>query len=135
MEAICHALERGNAGDLSALRALCHNDVVAEAGTLWPEGGSAVGVDAVVGAFRSMIEAFDQVESFPEQFIEVGDVLVVPLLWRGVPLGGSTTIEQHVVGAFTFAGDHLARLDYYRRVEEALAAVAARSASSSRTRK
>lgn len=128
IEAIRHALERGNDGDLSALRDLCADDVTAEAGRLWPVGGVAHGPDEVVHIFDSMLAAFERVSSVPEDFVEVGDTLVVPLLWRGVPLGGATEVEQRVVGAFSFRDRELIRLAYFSNLEGALADAARQAA-------
>jgi ketosteroid isomerase-like protein len=122
IDAVRHAHLRGNEGDLEPLRALLTEDVVAEAGSLWPVGDVAVGPDAVVRIFESMIRTFDEVESLPQDFIAIGDTLVIPLLWRGVPRGGSETITQQVVGAYTFRGDRISHLAYYRSRADALAA-------------
>jgi ketosteroid isomerase-like protein len=112
------------ARDISTLHDLYALDVVADAGELWPEGtGSVHGVEAVMGAFESIMSAFDSSELVPEGFLETGDTLVIPLLWRGRSEGSQSFVEQRLVAAYGFRGRLIAEMRWFPSLERALGAL------------
>jgi ketosteroid isomerase-like protein len=118
------ACEAWNAGDISVYRDFYTPDVTADGGVLWPEGaGEIAGPDALISNFESIMAAFDHSELMPEGFIEGDEVLVVPLLWRGVLPGSKRPIEQRLVVAYRFRGGRIAWQGWFKEVPEALDAV------------
>jgi ketosteroid isomerase-like protein len=110
--------------DISTLHDLYTLDVLADGGELWPEGsGSVRGVDAVMGAFESIMSAFDSSELVPEGFLEAGDTLVIPLLWRGRSEGSRSFVEQRLVAAYGFRGQLIAEMRWYPSLDRALGAL------------
>jgi ketosteroid isomerase-like protein len=108
-------------GDLTVLYDLYTPDVTADGGQLWFETQGVVeGVDAVVEGFAALIGAFERNEMVPEAAIEAGDTLVVPLVMRGLPAGGTGWVEQRMVGAFSFRDGRIAAMTWYLTLDDAL---------------
>jgi hypothetical protein len=106
------------AGDLSTIRDLYTEDVTADGGDLWPEGSGPVrGVDRVLETFAAIMSAFESSELIPESVLEVGDTLIVPLLWRG--RAGGSHVEQRLVGCYLFRGSRIAGITWYSSLEAA----------------
>jgi SnoaL-like domain len=95
-------------------------EVTASAGELWPAGGEVSGAEPIIAAFASIREMFEHSELVAEKFIERGESVVVPTLWRGTPHGSESIIDQHVVAVYTFRGAQVVRIDYFEHLEEAL---------------
>jgi len=126
------AYDDWSCGDLAAVRTLYADDITADAGLLWPSGGEIAGVDAIIAAFSSILEAFETCEVVPQEFIEDGETLVVPTHWRGTLPGSGGVIDQLVVATYTFGDDdRVHRIAYYESVAEAMGAVAAERAETS----
>lgn len=124
VEAVRRACRAWGAGDVATIRELYAPDVTADGGVLWPEGsGSVQGADAIIRTFQSIMAAFERSELIPEGFIEVGDTLVVPLLWRGVPPGSNSFVEQRLVGAYRFRQGRIVFISWFAALEEALDAL------------
>ena len=73
----------------------------------------------VRSAFASILEMFQQCELVAERFIERGDSVVVPTIWRGTLHDSESVIEQHVVAVYTFRGQQVIHIDYCEHLEEA----------------
>jgi ketosteroid isomerase-like protein len=111
-------------GDISIYREMYAPDVIADGGGLWPEGeGSIQGADAVIESFESILAAFVRSELIPVSFVEEGDSLVAELLWRGVPPGSETPIEQRIACAYRFRDGQIVYTAWHPDVPSALAAV------------
>jgi ketosteroid isomerase-like protein len=124
IEVVARACAAWGSGDLTVLHELYTSDVTADGGRLWFEHGHVIsGVDAVVEGFATLIGAFERNELFPEGALAVDDTLVVPLLWRGLPPGTTSFVEQRLIGNFTFRDGRIAAMAWYPSVEEALEAV------------
>jgi ketosteroid isomerase-like protein len=120
VETIRRAYEDWNRGDLDAVRDIYASDVTASAGALWPAGDEVSGPDAIVDAFASILHMFQRSELVAERFIERGESVVVPTLWRGTLHDSDSVIEQHVVAVYTFRGEQVVHIDYCEHLEEAL---------------
>ena len=112
-----------NSGDLEALRAYYHEDVVADGHELWLASGRIVGVDGVIAAFSSIMATFERSEVLADEYIERGDSIVVPSRWRGVLAGSDSTIEQRLVAVYRLRDGQVIQIDYFTELESALAAV------------
>ncbi len=111
-------------GDVSTIRELCAADLTAYGGLLWPEGkGSVQGVDQIMAAFESIMGAFERNELIPEAFLEVGDILVAPLLWRGVSAASQAVVEQRLVATYEFRDDQVVSIAWFGGLDQALDAV------------
>jgi ketosteroid isomerase-like protein len=121
VDAVRSACSAWAAGDLAGIRELYHDDATADGGALWPEGsGSVQGADRIVATFASIMSVFERSELIPEGFLEAGDTLVVPLLWRGVLAGSSGVVEQRIVGTYRFKDGLIVFLAWYADLHEAL---------------
>jgi SnoaL-like domain len=119
------ACEAWGTGELVLLHDFYTPDVTADGGGLFFENEVVEGADAVIEGFASLIGAFERNELLPEGAIEVGDTLVVPLFWRGLPAGASSFVEQRLIGSFTFRDGRIAAMIWHRELDEALDAVGA----------
>jgi len=119
VETIRRGYEAWNRGDLDTLRESYAPDVTASAGALWPAGDEVSGAETIIAAFASILEMFQQCELVAERFIERGDSVVVPTIWRGTLHDSESVIEQHVVAVYTFRGEQVIHIDYCEHLEEA----------------
>jgi len=120
-ETVRRACTAWGEGDLDAIRRLYSPDVIADGGDLWPEGtGSVQGIEAVLENFSSLMSAFESSELIPEGFLEEGETVIVPLLWRGRLAGSAGFIEQRLTGAYRFRGIQIDEIRWYASVEQAL---------------
>jgi ketosteroid isomerase-like protein len=122
VDTVRRACEAWSTGDISIYREMYAPDVTADAGLLAPEipGGKMTGVDEVMEAFRSLMQTFESSELIPEEFVEEGDHLVVPVLMRAVPRGSSGTIEWRLAIAYRFRDGLITHQAWYPTLEEAL---------------
>lgn len=121
VDAVRSACSAWAAGDLAAIRQHYADDATADGGELWPEGsGSVHGADRIVATFASIMSVFERSELIPEGFLEAGDTLVVPLLWRGVLADSSRTVEQRIVGTYRFKDGLIVFLAWYAGIGQAL---------------
>jgi ketosteroid isomerase-like protein len=120
-DAIRRAHEAWNQGDFEGVRSLYADDITADAGVMWPSSGTLSGKEPIIERFASIRETFEDSEVIPDDYIERGDTVIVPTRWRGV-VGGST-IEQHVVAAYTFRGPQVSHIAYYDSLDAAFEAL------------
>jgi ketosteroid isomerase-like protein len=120
-----HAVGRACAAwgqaDMSILREVYAPDVVAEGGTLWPEGAGRVqGREAIIQTFEGLIAPFEHSEVIPDSVIEAEDLVILLMLWRGVFQGSHAAIEQRLVGAFHFRDGLIVFIAWHAELEPAL---------------
>jgi ketosteroid isomerase-like protein len=123
VEAIRRGYDAWNRGDLERVRALYAPEVTAHAGALWPTAGVVSGADAIIENFSSILATFERSELLAEDFIEIGEFVVVPTRWLGTLSGSDSVIEQRVIAAYKFRGDRVVRIEYFADLEEALRAI------------
>lgn len=115
--------EAWNRGDLDAVRGIYAPEVTASAGALWPAAGEVSGPEAIIQAFASILNTFEHSELVPEEFVEEGDSVLVPTLWRGTMAGSEGVIEQRLVVVYTLRGDQIVHIGYFPGMVEARAAI------------
>ena len=124
VETIKRACEAWGTGDISVYREMYADDVIAYAGSLAPEvTGELEGKDRIMDILESLLETFDHSELLPGEFLEDGDVVVVPMLMRARPHGSSATIEWRLAVAYRFRDGLIVRQSWHPTREEALQAV------------
>jgi ketosteroid isomerase-like protein len=123
VETIKRACEAWGTGDISIYREMYAHDVIAYAGSLAPEvTGELEGRDRVMDILESFLETFEYSELLPGEFLEDGDVVVVPILMRARPRGSTGTIEWRLVAAYRFRDGLIVHQSWHQTREEALEA-------------
>jgi ketosteroid isomerase-like protein len=86
------------------------------------------GHDGLRRYFDSFYEAMDEIRFIPEEFIEVGERVVVPvrLLARGKETG--IEVEQRIVQVWSLRDEKAIRVDVFSTLEEAMEAAGRRRA-------
>ncbi len=120
IEVMKRACEAWTTRDFDVFRDVYTADVEADGGALWLEQGTVKGVEAVVANYAKIISMFERNDVFPEAFIEAGDTLVVPLLWRGRPPGSDRFIEQSLVCVLGFRGTRISTLTWAADLKQGL---------------
>jgi ketosteroid isomerase-like protein len=124
IDVVRRACEAWGTREFEIFRDLYTPDVTAHGGALWLESGSsAQGVEVVVRNFEAIIAMFERNEVIPEGVIERGDTLVVPLMWRGLPVGSTSFVEQRLFGVFKFRDGRIESMSWFTGLDEALQAV------------
>ena len=120
VETVRLGYEAWNRGDLDALRSIYAADVRAEAGELWPASGEVAGAEEIIGAFASILATFEHCELVPEEYIERGEVVVVPTVWQGTLVGSESLIKERVIAVYTLRDGRICRIAYFQNLDEAM---------------
>jgi ketosteroid isomerase-like protein len=113
-----------NTREMEAAKVMFAPDLVMSTPPDWPDAITSSSRDE---AFARLVEnrsLFESDRLAPERWIDVGDCVIVPTHWFGVPKGASAEVRLLVVPVFTVRGESIVRLDWYASVEQALQAVA-----------
>jgi uncharacterized protein len=115
-------------GDVNDLRPLFEETwdpdiVLTTSGKLMPESGEWRGHEGVLRFTEAQMEAFTQMWVEPQEYIEAGDRLVVPVRFGGQARHTGIEVEFSVVHVFTIRNGNAIRLDMFVTKEEALEAV------------
>jgi ketosteroid isomerase-like protein len=119
------------AGDLETVLALMDNDVSVEVHTGRPDLPEMLhGHAGFLENLRGLMEVFEDVEVEPEEFIDLGEHLVVPVFTAGRGRSSGIRIENRLVHIWTIREGKATRFRVYASREEAFAALAAEGAAS-----
>lgn len=88
-----------------------------------PDAGVFLGRDGFAANLDQLKEAFDDFQVEPEEFIEAGDRIVVQIRVRGRGKGSGVEVETGLVHVWALRDDQAVRLDVYRDMDEARAAL------------
>ena len=95
VEIVRALFEAWNAGDMNAVRAQFHPEVITRAVEGWPEPGPFIGGEANMRELERLREAWDTDTVEPiSDFIDVGDRVAVRLAWRGLGHGPDANLEM-----------------------------------------
>ena len=90
-----------------------------------PETGTLHGREAVQGLFLQWLTAFDDFRSEPLEFIEVGDLVVVPLKFSGKMRGSGVEVGFDETQVYRVSDGLVREVWEYRTKDEAMKAVSA----------
>jgi uncharacterized protein len=116
--------EAFNRGEMEAVYARLDAGIVWEEWSAVPDAQTYKGHDGVRAFFEKLSESFDRLRFEPQEFIEVGDQLVIPTLVqvRGRESGAEATLST--VHVWTYRNGKGVRVRVYETKAEALEAVA-----------
>jgi hypothetical protein len=118
--------EAFSAGDLQAVLELVDPDVEVEIYTGrpdLPETPTLHGHAGFLENLRQLTEVFDEIQVEPEEFIEVGEDLVVVIYTAGRGKGSGIRVENSVAHIWTMRDGKATRFRVYANKEQALEAV------------
>jgi ketosteroid isomerase-like protein len=124
VEIVREGYDAWNRGNFDVLRRIYASEVTADAGELWPSSGEVTGADAIIAAFESIQATFEHCELVPEQYIEHGESVVVPTVWKGTLVGSSSVIRERVIAVYTLRASRIARIAYFEHLDDAMRRVA-----------
>jgi ketosteroid isomerase-like protein len=116
-------------GDMDEVRSLLEEhwdpDVVLQPGGVLPDSEKRPhrGYDAFLNFLANQMEAFSEMWIQPEEFIELGDRVVVPYRMGGQARHTGIDVEFAFAHVFTIRGEKVVRLDVYKSKAAALDAV------------
>jgi uncharacterized protein len=129
VEIIRRGYELYTAGDLEAVAALFSDDAVvsdtAGLGTTELSPGTRRGPQGFVRVIEEARDAFEDFRTEPEDFIDAGEVVIVPARISGRGRASGAKQEAHLVHLWALRDGKVIRAEIYRTVEEALEAAGA----------
>ena len=109
-------------GGVEALLALIHPEFeVTTPAALTAEPDTYRGHDGIRRYFDSFYDAMDKIDFEPEQLIEVGDRVVVPMTVRARGRTTGIETEQRIVQIWELRDGKAIRVEVYATLEEAIA--------------
>ena len=116
--------------DDEAIREMTERFWSAEVELRWaatnPETRIYRGREGVIQAFREWVDPFSEYYAEPQDFIEVGDRVVVPMRQWGIGSSSGIPVEVEVTWVYEIRDNQMSRLDEYDTLEEALEAAGLR---------
>jgi ketosteroid isomerase-like protein len=110
-----------NRGGVSAIVDWLAPDIeISERQTLI-DSGTYRGISGIAELFASNMEAFEQLEFEPEQFIDAGDDIIAVVRQRAVGRASGVAVEDVVAHRWTMRDGRPERLRMFGNVEKALA--------------
>jgi uncharacterized protein len=97
--------------------------VLTTTGRLFPESGEWRGHEGLLRFTAAQMEAFSQMWVEPQEYIDAGDRLVVPVRLGGQARHTGIAMEFSVVHVLAFRNGKATRLDVFLTKDEALEAV------------
>ena len=126
LEVVRRAYERFAAGDVEGVSRLHRRR--RRAGGLrrtrvtGTTAGTRQGPEGFLRAVEDALEAFDEYQVEPENFIDAGGAVIVPVRISGLGKASAAKLEMHVAQVWALRDGKVIRGDVYRTTEEALEA-------------
>ena len=86
--------------------------------------GARKGVEGFLTIYRAYAEMWESYSLKPQQFVEVGDKVVVEAKISGTTRTGGVPLEQDVAAVYTFEGGRIRRIEEFSDLASAHAAAA-----------
>jgi ketosteroid isomerase-like protein len=120
VEAIKRAYRRVGRDDFSGLPELIHPDVVVRDRPESPDPRTYRGQAGVREALASSEESFEDFRLDAEEFIGVGDYVVVVLMMRGTGRGSGVTVEERIAHQWKLSEGKAVAMQVYSDPEDAV---------------
>jgi uncharacterized protein len=112
------------AGDLEAVLALLDPDVSVEVHTGRPDLPEVLrGYEGFLENLQGLTDVFEDIEIEPEEFIDLGEHLVVPIYTGGHGRASGIKVESRVVHIWTIRDGKATRFRVYESRQQALEAL------------
>lgn len=118
-------LRRGEV-ELPAIEAMWTGDCVLKPSGLLPESAEMYGHEGIARFISNQMEAFEQLQVEPLEFLDAGERVVVPIRFGGKARHTGMEVAFVVVHVATLRNGKVARLKMFRDKAEALEAVGLR---------
>src|SRR3954447_6464688 len=118
--------------DSSVVEEMWAADCVMRPSGLLPESAEVRGHEGVANFVAAQVEAFDEMQVKPLEFLGAGDRIVVPIRFGGKARHTGIEVNFDVVHGPTLRNGKVVRLDMFRDRAEALEAVGLREQAMSR---
>jgi ketosteroid isomerase-like protein len=109
--------------DLASIEQWWHPDCVLKPSGLLPESSEMHGHEGIAQFMRIQMDAFEELQVEPIEFLDAGDRVVVPVRFGGKARHTGLDVEFSVVHVATLRADKVARVDMFGDRAEALEAV------------
>jgi ketosteroid isomerase-like protein len=110
-------------GTLESFLTLLDPEIVWDNRAVWPDGACYRGLEEVKREARRWLGTWDEYRFSPQEFIDAGDFVLVPLHVRGRGKGSGVEVEQSFVESWKMRDGKAVEHYAYPNMEEALAAV------------
>jgi ketosteroid isomerase-like protein len=121
VEIVLAAADAWNDGDMDAFRELFDPDAILRPAKNWPEPGPYRSLEAVMGFFERMREAFDaDTVELSGDIAHDGDRVVARWIWRGRGHGPDSNMESTML--YTFRNGKAREVEIFWDHDEALEA-------------
>lgn len=120
VEAIKRGYANAGQGDLDAMLDIIHPDIVLRDRPESPDPRTYHGYEGVRRSLASSDETFDRFELEPEDFIPVGDYVIVVLLMRGTGRGSGITVEERIAHQWKIRDGKAVACQVYSDPEDAV---------------
>ncbi|MFL5820032.1 MAG: nuclear transport factor 2 family protein [Solirubrobacteraceae bacterium] len=114
--------DRFRAGDTDSALALHHPEIEVHDRPQAPDPQVYRGHEGVLRSLRVSQEAFQELDVAPEEFIEVGDRVVVVFRFRGTGRESGVPIDERLAHLWTVRGGKAVRMEVHSGREEAVRA-------------
>ena len=119
-------LGRGDEIDRSLIAETWTTDCVLKPTGLLPESAEMKGHEGIERFIRIQMEAFDPLQVAPLEFVDAGEMVVVPIRFGGKARHTGMEVTFEVVHVWTLRDGKIARLDMFLEKRDALEAAGLR---------
>ena len=123
VELVRRSAEAWSRGDIEGALSYLDEAVVWEPAEDEPDARAAHGVDEVMKLIGRWMASFEDFASEPQEFIDAGEHVVVPMLFTGRPHGSAQSVTLPETQVFTIREGKITRVREFRTKDEALAAL------------
>ena len=109
--------------DHSAIEEMWLSDCVLKPAGILPESAEMHGHEGIARFIRNQMEAFDELQVEPLEFLDAGERVVVPIRFGGKARYTGMDVAFDVVHVATVSKGKVARVEMFREKAEALEAV------------